>query len=218
MPQREGVVLIGPPGSGKSTISERLMKDKDIAAVETGNILREETEKESEYGKLIRESMSSGEMVPLHIVKDLILEKLKGMNQKYILFDGFPRVNDQVKTFHEILEDQDINLHSVIILQLDDDTIMKRITGRRICSNCGAIYNIHFDPPDEEDKCKRCGGKLVKRKDDTPEIVKERINNYKDNTLPAAYYFKNNFPDKTLEVDGKKGTDQISGEIRIFLN
>jgi adenylate kinase len=218
MNQKSALVLIGPPGSGKSTIANILIQDNNVTAVETGNLLRDEVNRNTDVRDVIDKMMSSGKVVPSNIVKEVVERNLKDKKQEYIIFDGFPRVPDQIDSFFEIAEDLNIDIKNVIVLLLEDNVILKRLTGRRICENCGAIYNVHFDPPEKEDECSKCGGKLKRRKDDTPEIVKERIDFYKENTLKVAEYFKNKFPDKLVEINADQGIRQITEKLKKYIN
>jgi adenylate kinase len=217
MNQRSALILIGPPGSGKSTIANRLTEEDKITAVETGNLLRNEVEKNSEFREVIDGKMSSGNVVPSDIVKEVVIKNLKGKKENYILFDGFPRVVDQIESFYEISKDLNIDLKKIILLTLTDEVILKRLTGRRICEKCGTIYNIHFDLPEKEDECTKCGGKLKKRKDDTPEIVKERILFYKENTLKVADHFKQKHEADVIEINADKKIDQLADEIKNYI-
>jgi adenylate kinase len=218
MIQKWALVLIGPPGSGKSTIANRLTEDSNVTAVETGNLLRDEVNNNTDIADVIDEKMSSGKIVPSDIVKEVVERNLRDTKQEYILFDGFPRVPDQIDSFFEIAEDLNIKIKKVIILLLEDSVILKRLTGRRICENCGTIYNIHFDPPEKEDECTRCGGKLKRRKDDTPGIVKERIEFYKENTLKVADFYKKEYPDKIVEVEADRDIKVLTEELKNYIN
>lgn len=215
---REALILIGPPGSGKSSIANRLTENKNVTSIETGNLLRTEVEKATAVGKQIESDMSSGRIVSSNIVKDIILDTLSEKNERVILFDGFPRVPDQVEIFEEISDSKSLNIRKVVILQLEEDIIFKRLTGRRICEKCGTIYNIYFDKPEKHNECSKCGGKLIRRVDDSPDIVKDRLEFYNRNTLPVAEYFKNNYSDVTVELNADEDIDVLTAEIRRFID
>ncbi|MBD3291222.1 adenylate kinase, partial [candidate division KSB1 bacterium] len=123
--------------------------------------------------------------------------------------DGSPRREEEIEPFSEMLVHNDISLLKVIIFKLNREDAFKRLTGRRICPNCGKIYNIYYNPPPEENACEGCDGELEQREDDKPEVVNKRINEFEQHTVPVIQYFKEKYLAKTMEIDALKPIDQI---------
>src|SRR5262249_51575915 len=150
-------VLLGPPGSGKTTLARSLATRNRIAVIETGNLLEKEIRQGTPLGEEIKPYKRAGELVPMEIVQRVISHELGQGKSDFVLFDGFPRSLAQVGVMEQLLKEHQLNLCAVIILTLDSKTIMERLSGRRICSQCGTLYNIYTNPPKQDGICDRCG-------------------------------------------------------------
>lgn len=190
-------VFLGPPGSGKGTYSKRIAPQKKIPHISTGDLLREHLKKNTEIGKRAKEYMDKGLLVPDEVVIETLKERLafEDCKEGFIL-DGFPRTINQAKMLQEITE-----IDAVINLEIPEDILIEKICARRVCKNCGDIYNIadinregiRMPPmnPRKEGSCDKCGSEIVQRSDDTEEIVKQRLVVYHEQTKPLIdFYFE----------------------------
>ncbi len=199
------LILLGAPGAGKGTQAEVICDHLHIPSVSTGNLLREAVKNQTEYGVKAKSFMDSGKLVPDEIVLALLKERIaqEDCNNGFIL-DGFPRTVAQAQT----LEEMGVSVDAVIDIEVPDEAITQRMSGRRVCEACGASYHTVSKPTKVEGVCDRCGGKLVIRKDDQPETVKDRLNVYHSQTEPLiAYYQKSG---KLKVVDGQGDVSEVS--------
>lgn len=181
------LVFLGAPGAGKGTQAEKICKHLGIVSISTGNIIREALRNGTELGKKAKSYMDAGELVPDEIVIDIIKERLKQDDCKDgFILDGFPRTVPQA----EALDKMGVVIDKVIEIYVSDEKIMERMSGRRVCEICGASYHVDFKPPKNGVTCDYCGGKLVRRKDDAPETVKERLRVYHEQTEPLKDYYE----------------------------
>jgi len=185
------LVLLGPPGAGKGTQAVRLVQHFTIPQISTGDILRKAVKNGTELGNLAKKYMDSGTLVPDEVVIGIIRERIIEPDCKngYIL-DGFPRTIAQAEALDEMLERIGTQVDHVINISVGDKEIIKRLTGRRTCTSCGAGYHILFDPPEQEGVCDRCGGKLIQRDDDKEETIRARLKVYRKQTEPLIAYYK----------------------------
>ena len=183
-------VFLGPPGAGKGTQAEIIAKKHGLVKISTGDILREAVKNGTELGKLADGYMKRGELVPDEIMLGLIEEELEKVDKGFIL-DGFPRTVKQAEGLDELLMKKNLSLKSVILLDVPDEEIVKRLSARRVCPNCGAVYNMIYNPPKNDEICDVCGTKLVQRKDDNPETIKRRLAVYREQTAPLIDYYNN---------------------------
>lgn len=195
------IVLLGPPGSGKGTQTERLCNEFGFAHISTGDLLREAVRSGTPLGLEAKRYMDAGDLVPDKLVIDLMRNKLYSCPEGFVL-DGFPRTIEQAKALEEACA-----VDVAITLEVDEDDIVDRMASRRSCRSCGAVYNLRSKPPREEGVCDRCGGELYLRSDDREETVRSRMRVYRERTLPLESYYENK---GILErVDARGGIDQV---------
>ena len=180
------LILLGAPGAGKGTQAERLCKELNIPTISTGNILRAAIRSGTPTGVKAKHFMDAGQLVPDEVIIGIITERLAEDDCKngYIL-DGVPRTIAQA----EAMEKAGITFDAVVSIEIADETIMDRMSGRRVCESCGASYHVVAVPPKQEGICDKCGGKLVQRKDDEPETVKARLEVYHRETEPLKDFY-----------------------------
>lgn len=181
------VIMLGPPGSGKGTQAAALTARLAIPAISTGNILRAEIAQGSEIGRKAEAFITTGQLVPDEVILDIMEHRLAQPDCKagYVL-DGFPRTVRQA----ESLEQKNIKIDVVLLMDVEDEVIVKRMTGRRVCPSCDATYHISTQPPAKDNMCDHCGESLVIRKDDAAETVLKRLNTYHENTEPLLAFYQ----------------------------
>lgn len=190
------IVLMGPPGSGKGTQTERLCAELVFTKISTGDLLREAVRQGSPLGLKAKGFMDAGKLVPNELVIDLIKEKMKTVKGGVIL-DGFPRNLEQAQMLDKITK-----VDLAIDLQVNEENLVKRLTMRRTCKNCAAVFHLEFNPPKVAGRCDKCGGELYQRTDDTEKTVRERLRVYKESTLPLVEYYKRKSVLKTVDGEG----------------
>lgn len=198
------LVLLGGPGAGKGTQAEKLVEERGMNHLATGDILREEVDRETELGREAKGYMDRGDLVPDELVVDMVKKRLD--RDKGYLFDGFPRTIDQAEALEGVLD-----LDLVLYIKIDEDEAVRRLSARRVCSNCGKIYNKNFKKPEREGECDECGEELYQRDDDKPEVIRDRFETFLDETAPLIDYYS----DKGLlvELDGERSPDRVYSEI-----
>lgn len=185
-------VLLGAPGAGKGTQAKMLIDKYQIPQISTGDILRKAVADGTPLGKEAKSYMDKGELVPDSVVIGLVKERLSQDDCKkgYIL-DGFPRNTSQAETLDTVLAEMNASLDVALSVDVDQDILMKRLTGRRTCKSCNQMYNIHFSAPRKDGACDKCGGELYQRDDDKEETIKKRLDVYNDQTAPLMDYYGN---------------------------
>lgn len=196
------IVFLGPPGAGKGTQAQNISKEKKIPHISSGNLLREAVEVGTDTGKKARYYIEKGLLVPDHIVVDIIKDRiLKNDCANGFILDGFPRTLSQAKVLDEMLEELGNKLDLVFYFAVSKESIVLRLSGRRICSSCGANYHITYVPSTRDGVCDKCGGLLNQRADDKPETVLERLRVYREQTEDLIAYYKKNGILKEIKSD-----------------
>lgn len=185
------LVFLGAPGSGKGTQAKKLEKHLGVPQISTGDLLRAAVKTGSELGKQAKAKMDAGELVPDSLVLGLLKERVgQPDTRKGFILDGFPRNLAQAKALDDLLKALGQPLNTALLIDVDLEVIMKRITGRLTCGDCGQMYNIYFSPPAKPDVCDVCGGKnLTRRADDNEETVRKRLQVYENETKPLVEYY-----------------------------
>jgi len=198
------LVFLGPPGAGKGTIAQRLCEAHGLLQISTGDLLREEAKRGTELGNKVKAIMESGEYVDDSIVAELVENKLKELGtEKGFILDGFPRTISQAETLENILDKVGFELNGAFDIEASDETIVERLSGRRSCGKCGKIYHLKNIPPKEEGKCDDCGSEVVQRNDDKPEVVKTRLETYREKTAPLVKYYEEKGLLKVVDANGE---------------
>jgi adenylate kinase len=210
------LILLGPPGAGKGTQAERLVDDFDLPYYATGDILRAAVKDETDLGKEAKSYMDKGDLVPDDLICRVIMERLDTDEAADgFLLDGFPRTVGQADTLNEALERRSRTLTAVLLIEVDDDEVIKRLSGRRVCVKNGHNYHVEFDPPKNEGVCDQDGSRLVQRDDDKPETVKHRLDVYHDQTQPLVEYYEKE--GLLRRFDGKRSPSEVHDHIRATL-
>jgi adenylate kinase len=206
------IILLGAPGAGKGTHAKRLSSVLGIPHISTGDIFREEMEKNSDLGGEVRRYVESGELVPDEVVNMIVKRRLSQDDcKKGFILDGYPRTLPQAMALEEIVKELSLPLKKVINLIVSEEEIIRRLSGRRICRNCGAIFHIINMPPQKEGICDYCGGELYQRDDDTPEAIRHRLAVYHKQTEPLIRFYeeKGLLVNVNCEVPLEQSVDEI---------
>jgi adenylate kinase len=206
------VIFLGPPGAGKGTQAAVLRERHDIVHISTGDILRDNVKGGTALGKTAREYMDAGKLVPDDVIIAMMEERLAGPDcQKGFILDGFPRTVPQAEALDGLLSKLGIQLDGVILFEIDRDLVVERLTGRRVCGNCGEIYNVKFRNTKVSGICDRCGGHLVQRDDDSEEVVLKRLAVYLEQTAPLIDHYEKK--GQLVRVDAGQGGEQVVAAI-----
>lgn len=195
------VALLGPPGAGKGTQAKRIVEKLNLVHLSTGDILRDEVSRTTDLGTQAKTYMDRGELVPDALVVDMIRGRIDDARSGFLL-DGFPRTVAQAEALGEISE-----LDVVIYIDLPRDEVVRRLTARRVCLNCGQIHNLAFRPPADPTTCEACGGKLIQRDDDQEDVIQNRYDVYQASTSPLIAYYRER--GLLQEIDGRLGSDEV---------
>ncbi len=207
------IVLLGAPGSGKGTQAKRLEAEKGVPQISTGDMLREAVVAGTRFGAKAKETMAAGQLVSDDIVLGILSERLGRPDAADgFILDGFPRTRKQAADLEELLDELGAPLDAAILLDVDFDNLMKRLTGRRTCSATGKLLNVYFSPQEEIDECLNAGGELVQREDDNEETIRSRLDVYRQQTEPVVDYYRDRDKLRTVEAEGT--IDEIYERLR----
>jgi adenylate kinase len=202
------LILLGPPGAGKGTQAQMIVERYHIPQISTGDILRKAVKEGTPLGKKAKAFMDQGQLVPDEVVIGIIDGRLRApdCNPGFIL-DGFPRTIAQAEALQPILNKMGKSIDHVINIEVDTEELVRRLTGRRTCKNCGAMFHILFHPPKGEGICDRCGGTLYQREDDKEETIRIRLNEYQRQTAPLIQYYQ--LKNCLRSIQGVGGQEEI---------
>lgn len=209
------ILIFGPPGSGKSTHSRRIVENYGLTYISSGDLIRKEIERGTSIGKEMEAYLSRGELIPDTIINTLIISRLRRQRENFIL-DGYPRTPEQVLALESYLYDHGIRLDLALEIFIDLETSVDRISGRRICPNCGAVYHIKYNPPKKPGVCDVCGSELIQRRDDRREVVEKRYRIYTKNMEPIIKFYRNK--GIYVRVDGDGGVEEVWKRIQPLLD
>ena len=185
------LLIVGAPGVGKGTMSRFLVAHYKLVHVSTGDMLRQAIADKTPVGLKAKEYMDKGQLVPDEVIHNIIVDRLSQNDIKRgFLFDGYPRTVNQAIDLANILKELNMKIDAVLNLQVDDEVVIKRITGRRTCNSCGSIYNIYYNAPKQEGICDNCGEKLTIRSDDNIDSLQIRLEEFHKNTSPVIEYYE----------------------------
>ena len=202
------IVLLGAPGSGKGTQAKKLMADKNIPQVSTGDMLREAVAEGTRFGRKAKSIMEAGNLVPDEVVLGIISERLGQPDaQEGFILDGFPRTTQQALDLEELLDQMGTPLNSAVLMDVDFDILMKRLTGRRTCSLTGKLLNVYYSAQEELDECTNAGGELIQREDDNEETIANRLDVYRENTEPLIEFYRER--DKLVTINAEGSIDEV---------
>jgi len=210
------LILLGPPGAGKGTQAERLVEDFGLPYIATGNLLRQAVRDETELGLKAKEYMDRGDLVPDDLIIAMILEFLESQDTTNgFILDGFPRTERQAEALDEELEKRGRSLTTALLIEADKDTVVERLSGRRVCVKGQHNFHMTFDPPKHPERCDVDGSRLVQRDDDKPEVIQNRLEQYQQKTEPLIEYYER----KSIlrRIDGSREADKVSDQIRATL-
>ena len=208
------VILMGAPGAGKGTQAKRLSASRGLVHISTGDLFRENLANETELGKKVKGTMESGELVPDELVLDMLFERVSRPDcEGGYLLDGFPRTLPQAEAFEQRLgADAELIVPN---LEVRAETIVRRASGRLICKPCGHIQHIEFSPPKVAGRCDECGGELIQRKDDQPDVVRERLRVYEEQTAPLVDFYQTR--GVLHPVDGERDADLVFADVEALV-
>jgi adenylate kinase len=210
------LILLGPPGSGKGTQGERLQADFRLPYYATGDILRAAVRDGTELGREAKQYMDRGDLVPDEVIIGVIADRIQSAEAADgFILDGFPRTSAQAEALDAELDRLGRRLTAAILIEVPDEEVVRRLSGRRTCTEGGHIFHVDFDPSKEEGVCDVCGGRLEVRDDDKPEVVRHRLGQYHEKTEPLVAYYE----DKGIlrRLDGENSPEEVSDRIRAVL-
>lgn len=216
MAQELNLILFGPPGAGKGTQAERLRKDFELPYIATGDMLRANVKDETELGKQAKAFMDAGDLVPDELILAMAADRLNEDDaQDGFILDGFPRTIEQAQALEKQLTEMGRRVTAALLIDVPDEEVIRRLSGRRMCVKSGHSYHVEFDPPKHEGVCDQDGSRLVQRDDDKPDVIENRLRVYHDKTKPLVDYY-----DKLglmRRIDGTREPADVHGHIRAVI-
>jgi adenylate kinase len=210
------LILIGPPGAGKGTQAERLQHDFQLPFISTGEMLREHVKEETELGRQAKSYMDAGDLVPDELILAMVAERLRAPDaQDGFILDGFPRNLEQAAALEKQLSELGRRVTAALLIDVPDEELIRRLSGRRVCVKGGHNYHVEFDPPKHEGVCDQDGSRLVQRDDDKPEVIKNRLEVYHEKTKPLIDYFDQQ--GLMRRIDGTRPAPEVHDHIRAVI-
>lgn len=203
---------MGPPGAGKGTQARLLAEALNIPQLSSGDLFRENLREGTELGRLAKSYMEKGELVPDDVTVRMVIERLGHPDcERGAILDGFPRTLTQAVALDKALAHQGRKISAVLLIQVSDEEVIRRLSGRWVCRNCGAVYHELFNPPQEPGRCDQCGGPLYQREDDRPDTVRNRLLIYYKQTAPlVGYYFAHGL---LVEINGEQEVEAVQADL-----
>lgn len=201
------IILLGPPGAGKGTQAKLLAQRLELSHVASGDLFRANLEQKTPLGLTAKEYMDKGLLVPDEVTIQMVLERLQALGDRGVLLDGFPRTIPQAEALDRALAAQGDQVDAALLMEVSDAEVQRRITGRRTCQQCQAVYHVDYQPSRRPGVCDTCGGSLVQRADDRPEAVQKRLQVYHSQTAPLVQYYEGQ--GKLARVDGLGTVEEV---------
>ena len=210
------VVMLGPPGAGKGTQAKLLAKDLDVPHVSSGDMFRDHLGRKTELGLLAKGYMDRGDLVPDDVTVRMVIERISRPDcQNGVILDGFPRTLEQAEALEKRLAERQQGITVVPLIKVPDEEVVKRLTARRVCRDCGEVYNLLFKPSSVEGVCDACGGELYQRDDDNAEAAHNRLYTYYKETSPLiGYYFAKGL---LAEVNGEQAIEAVQADLQVAI-
>ncbi len=215
MPAQLNLILFGPPGAGKGTQADRLRQDFQLPYIATGDMLRAHVKDETELGRRAKAFMDAGEYVPDDLIIAMVKGRLDGESGDGFLLDGFPRTVPQADALGGMLETIDRRITAALLIDVPDEEVVRRLSGRRVCVKAGHNYHVELDPPKHENVCDQDGSRLVQRDDDKPDVIKRRLVVYHEQTQPVVDYY--DARGLVRRVDGTRPPSEVHDHIRAVI-
>ena len=211
------LILLGPPGAGKGTQAGQLVEDYDLAYISTGAILRSAVKEGAALGQKARQYMDLGQLVPDELVVEIVKDRLQQPDcEKGALLDGFPRTVEQATFLEKVLPATGKKIDCVLLIEVKEEELIERLTGRRVCSECGTNFHVAHKPPKVRNVCDECGGDLYQRDDDRLETVKERLEVYKNQTAPLIDFYDSR--NVLARIDGNQEIEAVCDQIKTTID
>ncbi len=210
------VIMLGPPGAGKGTQAQRLTDDFDVAYLATGDMLRGAVREGTELGRAAKSHMDSGALVPDELIIDVLLARLESEDARDgFILDGFPRTPAQAEALTAALQRRRRRVTAALLIEVPDEEVVRRLSGRRVCVKCGRVYHVEFDPPKHEGHCDVDGSRLEQRDDDRPETIRNRLAVYHEQTAPVADFYERR--GLLRRIDGSREAGDVHDHIRAII-